>query len=95
MLELLADSRAPSGGSDDRSWGRRHLLLCDDAATDTGVRTKQRREWVAGIGSIGRWSTGAGGGIIGVSGEDGGDVILFCFVSSGVVSSASLNATFF
>jgi hypothetical protein len=75
MLELLADARAPSGGSDDRSCGRRHLLLGDDAATDTGVRTEQRREEVAGIESFGRWSTGAGGGIIGAGGEDGGDVI--------------------
>jgi hypothetical protein len=76
MLQLLAGARAPSGGSDDRSWGRRHFLLSEDAAADTGVRSETRRDGVAGVESIGRWTTGAGGGIIGA----GGDVILFSFV---------------
>jgi hypothetical protein len=76
ILQLLADARAPSGGSDDRSWGSRHFLLGKDAATDTGVRSDPLRDGVEGMESIGRWITGAGGGIIGA----GGDVILFSVV---------------
>lgn len=81
ILQLRADARAPSGGSDDRSWGRRHILLGDGcAAMDAAVRGEMREPGTKGLGRIWRWRTGADGEVIGTGGEDDGDVILLCCV---------------